>query len=368
MAVNLCLVLVSFSLSLLFAEGIFRQYWQPACLYMKKASALYQYDELLGWKLAANKMVERKSSEYRVIEKTNSQGLRCPEVPLKKGESEFRILFLGDSFAQAYTVEWDKTYAAVTGDLVSKKLGHKVSIINGGCAGWSTDQQLLWYQHYGKKWKADLVVLLFFDNDLWYNTQHRYWRGFKPKFGFRKGQLHLVYKPARPLQWKHSSFFSHSYIALYFHEKLTQFGFRLPKVASVPDFSIEFNRYIVSHEQTKKGWLLTKALLQELAKEVKSVGSSFLFFLVPNRWSVDTQLKKALIKRYGVKANAWDVNSIARKIPKVCEQLEIECIEPTARFKRSKEKLYLPRDGHWNVAGHHLAGTIIAEHVKNEHQ
>ena len=367
-AMNLCLAFVSLLFSFLLAELIFRHYWQPARLYLKKASALYRYDELMGWCLVANKKVERKTSEYRVIELTNSHGLRCPEVPFKKQTDEFRILFLGDSFAQGYTVEWEKTYAFVVKELVAKELNRKVTVVNGGCAGWSTDQQLLWYRRYGKSWKSDLIILLFYDNDLWYNTQHRYWRGFKPKFQMRQGEPKLVYHPERPIEWHHSSWLSHSYIALCLHEQLNGYiGFSLPRISVAPDFSEEFNRYVSSHKVTKEGWEITRALLSTLALEAKSDGSRFIVFNVPNRWSVDGLLKNRLINRYGKKAKGWDVKSISRRLPEVCKEMGIECIEPTKLFEQSREKLYFPIDGHWNEAGHHLAGTIIAGHVNNQY-
>ena len=373
LGINICLALVSVFFTFMLVEFVFRYHWQPASLFMKKASALYQYDELLGWSLVPNKRVERKTAEYRVIEVTNSFGLRSPELSLGKEPGEFRILFLGDSFAQGYTVEWKKTYAEVVRQLVANSIGRKVSVVNGGCAGWSTDQQLLWYERNGKQWNADFVVLLFFDNDLWYNTQSRYWRGFKPRFAIEDNKLKLLYRPAKPEKWQPTSLFAHSHLLVYFHSRLSHIpqvksltnilGFELPKVSDVPNFSVEFNRFLPQHPVTVDGWRITEALLKRLFSEVKKEKGKFLLFQIPNRWFLYGDSRRKLLERYGKRAKEWKLGYISKRLHKFCIKNNIPSLEPTSEFKQSKKRLYLTQDGHWNEDGHSLVGKQIGNFI-----
>ena len=52
-------------------------------------------------------------------------------------------------------------------------------------------------ENQGRKYSPDLTVLLFYENDVWFNTQARYWRGRKPYFVLKEGVLDLVGLEAR---------------------------------------------------------------------------------------------------------------------------------------------------------------------------
>lgn len=45
-----------------------------------------------------------------------------------------------------------------------------VEVINGSTAGYSTDQEYLFFESEGHKYDADLVLVFFYYNDLFFNT------------------------------------------------------------------------------------------------------------------------------------------------------------------------------------------------------
>jgi lysophospholipase L1-like esterase len=97
----------------------------------------------------------------------NSQGLR--------GDHEYgaktkpRILLLGDSFTYGLGVNDDQTFAS----LLQKSLPN-YEVINGGNPDKGTDYALKFYETKGRRLQPDMVVLCFFANNDFIDTQ-RHW-------------------------------------------------------------------------------------------------------------------------------------------------------------------------------------------------
>lgn len=63
----------------------------------------------------------------------------------------------------------------------------------------------------------------------------------------------------------------------------------------------------------------------------------------------------------------FDRSKVARRLVEICKSEGLACIEPSDRFREAAKQgsLYYLHDGHWNAAGHHLAGKILAEYVES---
>src|SRR5579863_8512603 len=64
-----------------------------------------EYDPLLGWRHTPNSSGELSNDEYHTEVKYNSKGLRGLDRPYTKPQNLFRIVVVGDSFADGYTVQ-----------------------------------------------------------------------------------------------------------------------------------------------------------------------------------------------------------------------------------------------------------------------
>lgn len=138
------------------------------------------FDPLLGWKLKAGLSSMRETSRYLVRETINSHGFRTPELPFAKPPGVRRIVFLGDSHTEGYTVDDQFTYSQQVQSILSETL--PVETISLGVGGFSTDQELLAYLEYGRRYEPDLVVLQYCSNDHEFVVLDKYWRGLKPMF------------------------------------------------------------------------------------------------------------------------------------------------------------------------------------------
>lgn len=106
---------------------------------------LYVHDPALGWRKRPSTSVPFRTLEYSTVVTTDSLGLRGPETTRAKPTGSKRILMLGDSFLEGYTVADD--------EIVSARLEHAlessvaaVEVLNTGTAGWATDQELLYFR------------------------------------------------------------------------------------------------------------------------------------------------------------------------------------------------------------------------------
>ncbi len=165
-------VLLALLVSLLVAAGVLEVGLR--LLGMGPQPTINKFDKDLGWVKTPNSSAHRKTGEYDVTFKINALGLRDDDMESpKKPAGVFRVLVLGDSFVQGYTVERENLFV----DILEKwwqAEGRKVDVINAGTEGYSTDQEVLWFQLYGRDFQPDLVVLCPYENDLYWNAMTHY--------------------------------------------------------------------------------------------------------------------------------------------------------------------------------------------------
>jgi hypothetical protein len=143
----------------------------------------YTYDRYVGWKLKPGAS-GWQTSEGRALIEVNRDGFRGPDYPLKKPPGTLRIAVLGDSFTEAQQVALDDTFCAVAqhdlqaqcpfvvgGNERPQRLFTQVEVINFGCDGYGTAQELLTLRHWVWRYSPDVVVLAFFNgNDVRNNS------------------------------------------------------------------------------------------------------------------------------------------------------------------------------------------------------
>lgn len=176
-AVNVLLsVLVSCVLALLVLEGGLRLL--PA---FRPQDSVNEFHPELGWVKQPNAVVERSTAELDVTFEINSHGLRDDEGPIAKSPNTFRVMALGDSFVLGYTVDRNELFV--------DQLEHwwnaehrRVDVINAGTEGYSTDQEVLWFERYGVAYEPDLVLIFPYENDIYWNGQTSYTRFPKPRY------------------------------------------------------------------------------------------------------------------------------------------------------------------------------------------
>lgn len=140
----------------------------------------------------------RKSFEFEVDFRTNSQGLRYKEIPLEKPNGEKRVLVLGDQFAEGVGVEENETFSARLEHYFSGKGQGTVRFINGGVTATGPLQYWRLFYRVGVKYNPDIILVSLYANDLYNITEvnltlkdlYRFTRGYETKKPGIKKLLH----------------------------------------------------------------------------------------------------------------------------------------------------------------------------------
>ena len=128
-------------------------------------------DARLGWTLepGADYVNRLPEASPRVI--YNSQGFRDVEHELIPANEVIRVVILGDSFMEAYSVELQESFHMRL-ERTLRALGTNLEVVNLGVGGYGTLQQYLLYREVGQSYEPSLVLLGFYGgNDISNNSQ-----------------------------------------------------------------------------------------------------------------------------------------------------------------------------------------------------
>jgi len=172
---NLIKKIIYLSVTIIFvlfcAEFGLRFYKLNFSIQGKYAKQIFSEDDHVGFVLKPNLRINVVTPEYgwNFIMDTDSNGHRGSRPLIAKTSGEYRILMLGDSFAFGFGVNSDQTFSSLLEEKLRNETGINIRVINAGVPSYGTLQEVQYLKSYSKKYEPDLVVIAFFDNDLWDN-------------------------------------------------------------------------------------------------------------------------------------------------------------------------------------------------------
>lgn len=373
---NTILIIVSSVITLILGEIILKVFL-PLSLPNNHSKIFCQYDSLLGWSKIPYHEGYHITNEYQVKENFNSKGLRGPEYPYKKKNSEKRILILGDSFAEGYMVEFDNLFSEV----LKRNLNYfgfsdyTFEVINAGTGGYSTDQEYLYFKYEGYKYDPDLVILMFCNNDAYYNNQASSWRGHKPLFRLLDDNIiqdvAIVPKPQEEKITRRIKTWFEKNIELY--KRIKKVKDKLIYILRKDDKKLPTDFKLYNRNQTDnviEAWNITEKLLAEIKSICDTIGSKLIIFHIPPYEAVYNDVWNNMKKYYNFSDEKYSVDIPRQRLEQICKNRQLDYLNPFMDLKRSadslllqNERIYYETDNHWNTKGNQLVGEILTNYI-----
>lgn len=303
-------------------------------------------DDKLGWRHAKNvsKIFKNEDSDDIAV-KQNANGHRGEYYAPAKAAGKYRILVLGDSFTEGVQVNEEELFSSRL-----EKIDPELEVLNGGVAGYGTVQEYLYLISEGLKFSPDLVLMMFYDNDLSDNCLSSY-PGFGPRpyAVWKDGDAQIV----EQLDYTEFKKFvipapfwtflnRHSYLYYFMNSNIYQRLFA-DKMRRLQRSDLERTRNCGRYEIFYKIVERTKDLLT-------TKGIDFGIVLIPTREDVEK-----------------GESTTQEPIVKFCRERHIGCVSLLDRFVREKtsgNRLYFSSDIHWTKTGHSVAADEINKTVK----
>ncbi len=347
----------------------------------------YKADEILGYSLMENARGWHRDENTTYV-RINSDGMRDTELT-DKDETAKRIVWLGDSFTEAFQVELSNTFYAVATDTVRNCTESPVESYNFGVGGHGTAQQLLMYESRAKQLQPDIVVLaLFTGNDLRNNVEALENDPLRPYF--LEGQDTLIHdtsfltEPAftKKKEQIGSMRLRNRFVILQGLSLLKQnvtdairVRLNIPSVSAQSDETQWSEQGIgdwiylppkTTHQQS--AWAITEKLIIELKNQVESSGATFVLTVFGPGIEVhpDAEIRNGYIQSIGAQNLAYATNRLEQLALR--ENFAIIPLQKILREYAEKNTLYVHSfdqsgKGHWNTDGHAIAGQKIGAEI-----
>ena len=380
--INLLLILISFTIGILIIEIFLR-------LSKIDYPIFQRHDYLVGFSLRPNAS-GIWSREGNAFVQINSDGLRDIEHNILKSENTLRIAILGDSFAEARTVNVENTFWYLMQKKLNncKNINKNVEVINFGVTEYGTTQQFLILKNKVWKYDPDLVLLAFFSgNDVSDNSKKLSRKKYRPFFNLDGNELILdnsfrETKPYKILSSSYGKFFlklsDYSRIAQLFREAYVKNYFKRQRVKETNkkenekleeglDIDETFNP---TNQIWTEAWNVTEKIIIEINKEIKNKNKKFIlttlsvpFQVHPEKTYRENYKKKHFIndmfypeKRLSKLGNAnnFEVINLAMDLQKYAVKFK----KYIHGFKKAKLG-----EGHWNEEGHAISSELISNKI-----
>ncbi len=354
--------------------------------------SFYKVDFHRGHSLIKN-MFGKWKHEGNAFVSINKNGLRDKAYTKKKPKDTFRIIIIGDSFAEAIQLDKDKTFWSLTKEKLSKcqKLSSKnIEVINFGVGDYGTTQEYTTLKYYASEFSPDLVLLtVFTDNDVINNSKvlspHD---RFSPFLELKDNKyiFDMSFRNTKTYQWRNSFvrkklFFliNKSHILQLVNQTRIIINKQFPKLISGnlkvdKDISqnIEFipELYKSSSVIWEKEWNVMDKSIKLIQQENSIFSTDYLVVTLSNPIQVypNFSVREQYFKNLATNSQFYPDQHIY-KLSQI-ENFKILTLAPLLQAYADKNKAFIHGfnntkigSGHWNNLGHQVAGEIISNKI-----
>jgi hypothetical protein len=356
LTVSILVVIVTFSL----AEVGFRFMFDDL---LKKD--IYAFNEFFGMNYTKPNLQKRlATSEYDVLYRTNSVGLRDDGELQTKVPGEKRVLIVGDSFIQAAQVELGKTASALLEQLLNSRSsqGSQVTVLNVARSGWTSSDMLQFLSYNISKFEPHLVIVMtYVGNDI----------------------IELMMKHKRVQQISTDGFIN-SVRRHVINEKnpshLVRFLFERFSAKAEWPMGRPNQPFFSPYLGNDAGNVFMKTYSADIDEafdiffsdilSIKNVcdksGANFALAIAPTKEQVHPNALAEVLEFMQLDETDFDMEKPQRIIRDFANERHLIVIDllPEMRAVGHSEQLYFSIDSHWNAAGNRLVAEVLSQPVE----
>jgi len=322
-------------------------------------------DPVLHHRLIPNCHGVMKSLDFETEVKTNSLGLREKEITTPKPEGIYRVLILGDSFAQGWGIDQSNRFSDLAQQELQQQGREDLEIVNAGVNSYSPILELEYLKTEGLKLNPDLVVSLLDFSDL---HDDYFYGGWERHDKLRQELFPASIEPItdsvrRPNYW-FNWLLDHSKLAHYFYTKIATFWFNRHHQLAWENLSTDIFIYERAMEWPgyRQAWFLPTANLRLMKELLDRQGITLRVVIAPRGLFFEGEWEKGR-EISGFKPTvAYDWLPITM-IETNLNQAGVATTNWYQAFEAAKETeaLFYDLDGHWTEKGNAIASQELAK-------
>jgi len=292
---------------------------------------------------------------------TNLHGHR-DDAPTEHDGEKCRVLVLGDSLSVGNNVMQEDAYPQVLERMLGDEFSFPVGVINASVGGWSPFQYAQYYEHYGKGFDHQIVLVGFFVGNDSYSQTASVQEDRTAIAGRRVSQRAALNPLARARVFLHENF----HLARYIGSRRTPLDLNRTR-DHCEDFSetfLEVQRRRFSNHLREEKQLHSPAnsvhQVERIEKRARAQSIPVLVALLPDENQINPGLQKRLMNPTGLVD--YDFEMPQKELVARFDDRQIETVDLLPRFQEDTRCLYM-NDTHWNADGHRLAAEILFERL-----
>ncbi len=331
----------------------------------------------LGYSIKPDYDVVYKSKwrEYSIA--INSKGLRSTEINYDKLESTYRIIILGDSFTFGVGVGNNDTFSSYLSRLLNtNESKHKYEVINAGVSGYGTWEQLEWLKMEGYKYKPDLVVTAFCeDNDMLDNymavkakqkevfrreVRDGWLREVKFEGRLKKGNGKKAVQKQPNLFWNFIR--AHSHLLELINKNIYKYKIRHGHLARNHPGDFFFINVLKKNytDKEEEAVNITKDLLLKTSEFAKEIGLQYLVISIPIIESIDSGQFDITTRTLKLDKDEYDIRKQGNIIESFGLSNSVHVILASEFLNGS---MYFPLNRHLNKSGNEKVAVVLRDYI-----